>query len=71
MKSDHLHMFGRSSVKQHPFGRRGYFVQTLINVQKFRTVQGCICSDVSPTCLDAIQCSTSKKISFTDTDMGR
>jgi len=48
-----------------------FFVQTPISVQKLRTVQGCIRSDVSATRPDVIQCSTSKMISFADTDMGR
>jgi hypothetical protein len=61
----------RSSVKQHLSGRRGYSVRTPISVQKLRTVQDCICSDISATRPDDIQCSTRKRISFTDTDMGR
>jgi hypothetical protein len=62
---------GLSSVKRHPSRRHGYSVRTPISVQKLRSVQGCICSDVSTTRLDAIQCSTSKRISFVYTDMGR
>jgi hypothetical protein len=48
-----------------------FFVRTPISVQKLRTVQGYIHSDVPTTGLDIIQCSTSKRISFADTDMGR
>jgi hypothetical protein len=78
VKSDPLHPSGcpcqpseHSSVKQHPFGRRGYSVRTPISVQKLRTIQGFIHSNVLATCPDDIQCSTSKRISFADTDMGR
>jgi hypothetical protein len=60
-----------SSVKQHPSGRHGYSVRTLISVQKLQTILGCIYLDVSATRPDPIQCSTSKRISFADTDMGR
>jgi hypothetical protein len=48
-----------------------FFVQTPISVQKLRTIQGCIRSDVPTTRLDVIQCSTSKRISFANTDMER
>jgi hypothetical protein len=46
-------------------------VLTPINVQKFRTVQGCIRPNVSATRPDTHQCSTRNQISFSDTDMGR
>jgi len=62
---------GHSSVKQHPSERRGYSVWTPISVEKLRTVQGCIPSDISAALPDAIQCSTSKRISFVDTNLGR
>jgi hypothetical protein len=58
-------------VKQHPSRRQDLSVQTSICVQKLRTVPGCICSNVSATRLDAFHCSTSKMISFPNTDMGR
>jgi hypothetical protein len=48
--------FGCSSVTQHPSGRHGYSIRTPISVQKLRTVQACIRSDVSITRPDAIQC---------------
>jgi len=74
VKSDPLHPSGRfsypsgrSSIKQHRFGRHGYFVRTPISVQKLQTVQGYIRSDFSATRPDAIQCSKSKKISFAET----
>jgi len=63
--------FECSSVKHHLSRQRGYFVQTSISVQKLWTVQGYIHSDVSATRQDAIQCSTSKRISFADIAMGR
>jgi hypothetical protein len=68
VKSDPLHPSGRpcqlswrSSIKQHPFG--------LPSMSK-QAVQGYIRSDVSATRPDAIQCSTSKRISLADTNMG-
>jgi hypothetical protein len=57
--------------QQHPSGRRGNTVRTPINVQKLRIVQGCIHPDVSATFLDAHQCSTRNRISFSNTDIGR
>jgi len=62
---------GRLSVKQHPSRWPCYSVRTPIKVQKLRTVQGYIRSDVSATRPNTIQCSTRKRISFSDTDMGR
>jgi len=60
----------------HPSRWRGYYVWTFISqatsVQTawlFR--QSCIHSDVSATRPNSIQCSTSKRISFADIDMGR
>jgi hypothetical protein len=41
--------------QQHSSGRRGNTIRTPINVQKFRTVQGCIRLDVSATRLDVQQ----------------
>jgi hypothetical protein len=63
--------FGRLSIKQHPSGWRELSIRTLICVQKLRTVPGYIRSDVSTTRSDAFQCSTNKRISFPNTDMGR
>jgi hypothetical protein len=60
-----------SSVKQHPFGRRSYSIWTPLSAQNLRTVQGCIPLDISATRPDAIQCSTSKRISFANIDMRR
>jgi hypothetical protein len=40
-------------------------------VQDLLIFPGCIRSDVSATRPDTIQCSTSKRISFPNTDMGR
>jgi hypothetical protein len=78
VKSDPLHPSGRrgipsehSSVKKHPSGLRDLSVRTPIYIQKLRTVPGCIRSDISATRPDAFQCSTSKMISFPNTDMGR
>jgi hypothetical protein len=48
-----------------------FSVRTPICVQKLRTVPSCICLDVSTTRSDVLQCSTSKGISFPNTDMGR
>jgi hypothetical protein len=62
---------GRSSVKQHPSERRELSVRTPICVQKLRTVPSYIHSDVSATCPNTFQCSTSKRISFPNTYMGR
>jgi hypothetical protein len=76
--SSPLHPFGRrgilsgcSSVKQHPSGRQDLSIRTPICVQKLRVVPDCIRSDVSATRLDALQCSTSKRIFFPNTDMKR
>jgi len=63
--------FGSSSVKHHLFRRRELSAWTPISVQKLRTVQGCIRSDVSATRRDVIQCLTSNRISISDTVMGR
>lgn len=46
-------------------------VQTPISVQKFRTIQGFICPDVSATRSDAYQYSIRNRISFSEKDMGR
>jgi hypothetical protein len=62
---------GCSSIKQHLFGQRELFSRTSICIQKLWTVPSCIRSNVSATRLDAFKCSTSKKISFSNTDMGR
>jgi len=62
---------GRSSVKQHSSRQRDIFVLTPICVQKLRTVPGCIHLNVSATRPDVFQCSTSKRISFPNTDLGR
>jgi hypothetical protein len=62
---------GRSSVKQHLSGQRDISVRTPICVQKLRTVPGCIHLNVLATRPDAFQCSTSKRISFPNTDLGR
>jgi hypothetical protein len=62
---------GRSSVKQHPSERRELSVRTSICVQKLQTVPTCIRSDISVTRPDACYCSTSKMISFPNTNMGR
>lgn len=40
-------------------------------VQKLLIVLGCICPSVSATGLNAFQCSTSKMISFQNTNLGR
>jgi hypothetical protein len=61
----------RSSVKQHPSERLELFVQTPICIQKLRIVPGYIRLDVSATNPDAFQCSTSKRISFPNTDIRR
>jgi hypothetical protein len=50
--------------QQHLLGWGGNTIRTPITVEKLRTAQGCICPD-------AFQCSTSKRISFQNTDMGR
>jgi hypothetical protein len=55
---------GRSFVKHHPSRRRELSVRTPFCVQKLRTVPSCIRPDVSTTRPDALQCSTSKRISF-------
>jgi hypothetical protein len=57
--------------KHHLSRRRDLSVQTSLGVQKLRTVLSCIRLDVSATRPDTFQCSTSKKISFQNTDMGR
>lgn len=62
---------GRSSIKQHSFGRRGLFFQIPLCLQKLWIVPGYIRLDISATCPDAFQCSTSKRISFPNIDMGR
>jgi len=71
-------LFGRSSVKQHPSRRWDLSTRTPICIQKLQTVPGCIHSDVlathpnvSATRPNAFQCSTSKRISFPNTDIGR
>jgi hypothetical protein len=76
--SSPLHPFGRrgilsghSSVKHHPSGRRELSVRTPFCVKKLQTVTSCIRPDVSATRSDALQCSTSKRISFPNKDMGR
>lgn len=48
-----------------------FSVWTPIIVQNLRIVQDCIHSDVSAPRLNTIQYSTSKRIFFADTDMGR
>jgi len=55
----------------HPSGWRELSVRTPICIQKLWTVIGCIRPDVSATRPDALQCSTSKMISFQNTDMER
>jgi len=62
---------GLSFVKHHPSRRRELSFRTPFCVQKLRTVPSCIRPDVSTTRPDALQCSTSKRISFPITDMGR
>jgi hypothetical protein len=55
---------GRSSVKHHPSGRQELSIRTPLCVQKLRTVPSCISQDVLATHPDALQCLTSKQISF-------
>jgi hypothetical protein len=57
--------------KHHPSGRRELSVRTFLCDEKLRIVQSCIRPNVSATCLDAVQCSTSYEISFQNTDMVR
>jgi len=60
-----------SSDPLHQSGRQELSVQTPICIQKIQTIPCCIRLDVSATCLDSFQCSTSKRISFPNTNMGR
>jgi hypothetical protein len=62
---------GRSSIKHHLSGWRELSVRTPNYVQMLWTIPSCILPDISATCPDAFQCSTSKQISFQNTDMGR
>jgi hypothetical protein len=49
-----------------------HFFSGLQYVSKsFETVPSCICPDISATRPDTLQCSTSKMISFQNTNMGR
>jgi hypothetical protein len=66
-----LHPSERSYVKYHPSGRRELSVRTSFCVQKLQTTLDYIRPEVSATRPDAFQCSTSQKISFQNTDIGR
>jgi hypothetical protein len=57
--------------KHHPSERRELFVRTFLCVEKLRIATGCIRPDILTTLPDAFQCSTRKRISFQNTDMGR
>jgi hypothetical protein len=67
----HYIPFRSSSIKHHPSGWRELSVWAPFCVEKLRTVPSCIRPDVSATCPDALQCSTSKRISFPNTNIGR
>jgi hypothetical protein len=58
-------------LKHHPSGRRKLSVRTFHYVEKFRTASACIRPDVSTALPDDSQCSTSFRISFQSTVMGR
>jgi hypothetical protein len=59
-------------ISQSSFVRaRELSIRTPIYVQKLRTIPSFIRLDVSSTRPDALQCSTSKRIYFQNTDMGR
>jgi hypothetical protein len=57
--------------KHHQSRRKELSVRTFLCVQKLRTDPGCIHPDVSATRPDALQCSTSKQISYQNINMGR
>jgi hypothetical protein len=62
---------GSSYVKYHSSGRRELFVRTSFCVQMLQTTLDYIRPNISTTRPDAFQCSTSQKISFQNTDIGR
>jgi len=57
--------------KHHPSRRRELSVRTFLCVKKIRTSPACIRPDVSAACPDNSHCSTSFRISFQNTVMGR
>jgi hypothetical protein len=61
----------RPSPKHHPSGRRELSVQTFPYVEKFWTTPACIRLDVSAARPNNSQCSTSFRISFQNTVIGR
>jgi len=62
---------GDQLSKHHSSGWQELFFWTFLCVEKLQTAPSCIHPDVSATSPDAFQCSTRKRISFQNTDMGR
>jgi hypothetical protein len=57
--------------KHHPSRRQELSVRTFLYVEKLRNIPGCIRPDVLATRPDTFQCSTRKRTSFQNTNMGR
>jgi hypothetical protein len=57
--------------KHHPFRRRELSVRTFLYVKKLRTAPTCIRQDILAACPDDSHCSTSFRISFQNTVLGR